>query len=139
MNEFQLIAYYETKFQDLGIIKNGLKTKLVSALMNNEEDYSSPSELLSLSLVCCFYKTAKKILDITKKDMSQNIKIKILCNTLKDQQGFYFQIDLFFSIKDLSLVEIKKIMDLTHKKCAVSRIFNNYPYINLNPVLFDKI
>lgn len=139
MNEFQLIAYYETKFQDLGIIKNGLKTKLVSALMNNEENYSSPYELLSLSLVCCFYKTAKKLLDITQKDMSHNIKIKILCNTLKDQQGFYFQIDLFFSIKDLSLVEIKKIMDLTHKKCPVSRIFNNYPHINLNPVLFDKI
>ncbi|WP_323847748.1 MAG: OsmC family protein [Phytoplasma sp.] len=139
MNEITIIGYYEEKFKGLGIIKNGLKTKLISALLNSDEDYSKPNELLCLSLVYCFYNTAKNILSIKKNNKLADVKIKISCNTLKDQQGFYFQIDLFCGIKTLSIVEIKEIMDLTHNKCPVSRIFNGYPHINFIPVLFEEL
>ncbi|WP_341266532.1 OsmC family protein [Candidatus Phytoplasma fraxini] len=140
MNQIKIIGYYEEKFKGLGIIKNGLKTKLISALLNSNEDYSKPNELVCLSILYCFYTTAKNILAIQNNNISSSdIKIKILCNTLKDQKGFYFQIDLFFSIKTLSIPQIKEIMDLTHIKCPVSRLFHSYPHINLIPVLFQEI
>ncbi|MGI3136347.1 MAG: OsmC family protein [Candidatus Phytoplasma vitis] len=139
MNELKIIAYYEEKFKDLGIIKNGLKTKLVSALMNSEEDYSQPNELLSLSLIYCFYKTIKAITSIRKKDVAGKIKVKILCNTLKDEKGVYFKIDLFCGIQNLSITEIKELIDLTHQKCPVSRMFDTYPHFSLKPISFEEI
>ncbi|AYJ01121.1 hypothetical protein CWO85_01040 [Candidatus Phytoplasma ziziphi] len=139
MTELKIIAYHDEKFKDLGIIKNGLKTRLASALMNSEEDYSRPNELLSLSLICCFYKTIKAIASIRKKDVAGEIKVKILCNTLKDEKGFYFKIDLFCGIENLSILETKELMDLTHQKCPVSRMFDAYSHFILKSVLFEEI
>ncbi|QTX03245.1 OsmC family peroxiredoxin [Candidatus Phytoplasma luffae] len=138
MSGFQIIAYHEEKFQDIGIIKNGLKTKMVSPFMNDVDDYSKPNELFCLSLIFCFYKTATKIVSI-RKGKPLDVKVKILCKTLKDQKGYFFQIDLFCGIKDLSIEETKAITELTHKKCPISRLLEGYPQINLFSVSYEQI
>ncbi|MDV3196116.1 MAG: OsmC family protein [Candidatus Phytoplasma stylosanthis] len=139
MNKLQITAYYEDKFKDIGIIKNGLRTKLVSAFMNdNIQDCSSPKELFSLSLVLCFYKSAKKVL-ISKNKPTLDVKVKVLCDTLIDKKGYFFRINLFCGIQELSISEIKNIVEETHKKCPVSRILNDYHQFTVNSVEYNEI
>jgi uncharacterized OsmC-like protein len=137
-NELKLIVYFEKKLNDLVIIKNNLKTKLTSALLNNNEDYSSPKELFCLSLMICFYKTTKSYLSLEKKTI-EDIKVKVLCDVKKDKLGFYFKIDLFLGINNFSLEEIKKIMNLVHKKCPISRMLSEYKELNLIPYSYNEI
>ncbi|WP_235443187.1 hypothetical protein [Candidatus Phytoplasma pruni] len=66
MSQLKLIAYHDERLNDIGIVKNGLKTKLDSALTNANDNYSDPRELMSLSLLVCVYKTTKKYLALKK-------------------------------------------------------------------------
>ncbi|TVY12204.1 OsmC family protein [Candidatus Phytoplasma pini] len=134
MNNLEIIVYYEPNFEDLGIIKNGLRSNLKSILTNNNGQYLSPKELFCLSLVICFYKTIKKNFNML------DIKIKVDCKTCLDQQkNMYFNINLFCGIPDFSNDKIKEIMELAHKKCPISKMLNQYPYIKLYPVSYDEI
>ncbi|MEZ0180094.1 OsmC family protein ['Camptotheca acuminata' phytoplasma] len=138
MNELQITAYHEEKFQDIGIIKNGLKTKLVSVFMNDEASISTPDELFSISLLMCFYKTTKKILTL-KKQKSIDIKVKVNCNTVKDKEGYFFKIDLSCGIDGLTASETKEIMELTHKYCPVSKMLGDYHHFSFVPVTYEEL
>lgn len=133
MSLLKIAAYHENQFNDIGILKNGLKTKLTSALMNDPNNYTSPKELFCLSLVVCFYKTMKKYLSM-KQNLSNDIIVQVLCNTCMDKQGFYFKIELLCGINNFSLTDTYQIMQSVHKKCPVSRLLNEYAYITLTPV-----
>jgi uncharacterized OsmC-like protein len=139
MSQLKLIAYHEEKLNDIVIIKNGLKTKLESALANTNDTYSSdPRELMSLSLLVCFYRTTKKYLSSQKTHLS-DIKIKVLTSTYKDEQGFYFKLEVMMGIKDFSIEETTEIMNIVHTKCPVSRMLSDYPHFILNAVLYTCI
>ncbi|MDV3182645.1 MAG: OsmC family protein [Candidatus Phytoplasma australasiaticum] len=130
-NQIEIIAYYESKLQDIGIIHKGLKTKLTSAFANSSE-ISNPKELFCVSLLICFYKTTRKYLN------HSDFKIKILCNSCSDDKGFYFDINLVCGIKNLSLTETQDIMNIVHQKCPISRMLNNYQYFKIKPILYKE-
>lgn len=138
MSLLKIVAYHENQFNDIGILKNGLKTKLTSALMNDPNNYTSPKELFCLSLVVCFYKTMKKYLSI-KQNLSNDVSVQVLCKTCIDAQGFYFNIELLCGIDNFSLTDTHQIMKLVHKKCPVSRFLNQYSYITLTPVAYTDL
>ncbi|MDW3617889.1 MAG: OsmC family protein [Candidatus Phytoplasma pruni] len=138
MSQLKLIAYHDERLNDIGIVKNGLKTKLDSALTNANDNYSDPRELMSLSLLVCVYKTTKKYLALKKPHLS-DIKIKASTSTSKDEQGFYFKLELIMGIKEASVQETTEIMDTVHTKCPVSRMLNDYPHLILSAVLYESI
>ncbi|MDV3166324.1 MAG: OsmC family protein ['Waltheria sp.' little leaf phytoplasma] len=129
-NQIEIIAYYEPKLQDIGIIYKGLKTKLNSVFANSSE-ISNPKELFCLSLLICFYKTTRKYLN------HSDFKIKILCHSCIDEKGFYFDMSLVCGIKDLSIAETQDIMNFIHQKCPISRMLNNYQYFQIKPALYQ--
>ncbi|WP_050337172.1 OsmC family protein, partial [Candidatus Phytoplasma phoenicium] len=135
MSLLKIMAYHENKFNDIGIVKNGLKTKLTSALMNEPNNYTPPNELFCLSLVICFYKTMKKYLSI-KNNIFNDVSVQVLCQNCKDTQGFYFKIELLCGIANFSLEETHEIINLVHQKCPVSRMLNHYPHITLTPIAY---
>ncbi|KXT29314.1 osmC-like family protein [Candidatus Phytoplasma oryzae] len=130
--------YFEEQINDLLIIKDGLKTKVTTFLVNEKGNYSSPRELFCLSLGICFYKTVQKYLSSQKKIFS-DIKVKIVCETYRDDAGFYFNINLFLGIKDISLTEIEKIIHFADQRCPISKMLINYKYIKLIPCLFNEL
>ncbi|MDV3167037.1 MAG: OsmC family protein [Vigna little leaf phytoplasma] len=137
MKILQIIAYHEPKFDDLGIIKNGFKTKIVPSLMNDPDNYTPPNEMFCLSLLICFYKTMKKYL--STKGIIEEISIKISCSTHKDKEGLYFKIDLLCGITNFDLSETQKIINFIHSKCPISRMLNNYPHFTLSSISYDEI
>ncbi|MDO8168244.1 OsmC family protein [Candidatus Phytoplasma melaleucae] len=138
MSQTTIIAYHEHKLNSMGIIKNNLKTKLVSALLHNDANVSDPKELFCLSLVICFYKTITKYLK-TNNNLSNEVKVKVVCNSYKDDEGFYFAINLICGIQHLSLEQTQLIINKVHRKCPISRMLQTYPHIKLLSTLYEEI
>ncbi|WBL31390.1 OsmC family protein [Candidatus Phytoplasma sacchari] len=136
----KMIVYFESRINELLVLRNGLKIRLSSFLSNSENKYISPKELFCLSLITCFYQTTQKYLS-SEEDVNfkSEIKSKILCITNRDESGFYFKIDLFLAIRDFSLSKTEQVMFFIHKKCPISRMLENYKYINLKATNYDEI
>ncbi|CAP18427.1 conserved hypothetical protein [Candidatus Phytoplasma mali] len=135
---FQVTIFYEKKINDFIFIKDNIKNKLTSALIPNNQNQSDPQELFSLSWIICFYKTSQKIL-LYKGFNDVDIKINLVSNLHKDQQGFYFELILKVGIENFSLDDIKVILEEAHQKCPISRMINKYNHLKIFPVNYQDI
>lgn len=135
---FKTRAVNKDGMNGITYIENGIIVPL-SPVNKKPRLGSNPEELIGMSYASCLNSTLIAILKSKRLTNETDVRVDVYFKRdLEDKdKRYFFQIDAFLEVKNMTLEEMTPYVNEAHYRCPVSQLLKDSKTVTVKPFIFE--